>query len=155
MLTVSWKNYSSGLNFQLLAFAQEQNFVVLERNVSIKFLRKSRSKLLYYQVTFGFFFIRFHPDEICKVKICGLPNSHPGLESRSIDFGHVQWTISTGLRVMRVQVTTNKYWQDCENIDCGQILLFATQLYLSGDIDVAFAYFHNPGFGGLSGLDFI
>lgn len=130
-------------------------FVVLDRNLLIKCLRKSRKQFFYYHIIVRFLCIGFNPSRTCKLKICSLLNSHLGLESRSIDFGHVQWTVSAVLRVMRVQVTTNKYWQIYESTECGQILLLTTQLYLSGDTDVAFAYFHNPGLGGLSGLDFV
>lgn len=157
MLTISWKKYSILLGWIFNGWPLLRSKILLfwREMYWSSFWEKAESKLFYYQVTFGFFCVQFHPNEICKLKIRGLPNSHPGLKSRSIDFGHVQWTISTVLRVMRVQVTTNKYWRDCENTGCGQILLLTVQLYLSGDTGVAFAYFHNPGFGGLSGLDFI
>lgn len=120
-----------------------------------QFSKKFRKPTFYYHITSRFFCIGFSPNKTCKSKICSLPNSHPGMESRSIDFGCVQWTVSAVLRVMSMQVTTNKYWLICESPECGQILLLTTQLYLPGDIYVAFAYFHNPGLGGLSGLDFV
>lgn len=136
-------------------FCSVAKFVGLERNLLINFLKKSRKPTFYYLITFRFFCIGFNPDKTCKLKICHLPDSHSRVKSRSIDFGHVQWTVSAVLRVMSMQVTTNKYWQTCESPECGQILLLPTQLYLPGDIYVAFAYFHNPGLGGLSGLDFV
>lgn len=52
--------------------------------------KKLENKLFYYHITFGSFCIGFNPDESRKLKIRTLLNSQPGLESRSIDFGHVQ-----------------------------------------------------------------